>query len=170
MVNFIARLFASLKNRKQRKRIHRRLRMERMENRALMANDLGIIAGTAFTDRDDDGFADPRDAVADVAISGATIQLFLDSGITGDDGVFDVSDTLVGTDTTDGSGVYQFDNTNVTGGVIAGTYHVRQTAVVGKLQRTAQTTQTVTVSALEAAGTAGTNIDNFDTTDAECNR
>lgn len=135
-----------------------------METRALMANDLGIIAGTVFTDRDDDGFAAPRDTVADVAISGATIQLFLDSGITGDAGVFDNSDTLVGTDTTDGSGGYVFDNTNVTGGVIAGTYHVRQTAVVGRLQRTAQTLQTVTVSPAEAAGTAGTNIDNFDTT------
>lgn len=164
MVSFIARLFARLKNRKQRKRIHRRLRMERMETRALMANDLGIISGTVFTDRDDDAFADPRDTVADVAISGATIQLFRDSGLTGDDGVFDNTDTLVGTDTTDGSGGYVFDNTNVTGGLVAGTYHVRQTAVVGKLQRESQTTQTVTITPTEAAGTAGTNIDNFDTT------
>ncbi len=164
MVNFFARLFARLKNRKQRKRIYRRLRMEPMEARALMANDLGVIAGTVFTDRDDDGFADPRDAVADVAISSATVQLFLDSGVTGDNGVFDNSDTLVGTDTTDGSGGYQFDNTNVTGGVIAGTYHVRQTAVSGRLQRPAQTLQTVTFNATEVAGTAGTNIDNFDTT------
>jgi uncharacterized repeat protein (TIGR01451 family) len=164
MVNFIARLFVSLRNRKQRKRIHRRLRMECMETRALMANDLGIIAGTVFTDRDDDGFSDPRDALADVAISGATIQLFLDSGLTGNIGVFDNSDTVVGTDTTDGNGAYQFDDTNVTGGVIAGTYHVRQTAVAGRLQRASETTQTVTVTALEAAGTAGTNIDNFDTT------
>ncbi len=164
MVSFIARLFARLTNRKQRKRVNRRLRMERMETRALMANDLGIIAGTAFTDRDDDGFADPRDLVADVAISGATIQLFLDSGITGTTGVFDNTDTLVGTDTTDSSGAYLFDASNVIGGIVAGTYHVRQTAVVGKLQRTSHATQTVTVSPSEAAGTIGTNIDNFDTT------
>ena len=105
MVSFIARLFAKLKNRKQRKRVHRRLRLERMEGRALMANDLGIIAGTVFTDRDDDGFADPRDTIADVAVSGATIQLFLDSGgAPAINGVFDNSDTLVGTDTTDGGG------------------------------------------------------------------
>lgn len=164
MVSFIARLFAKLKNRKQRKRIHRRLQMEHMEFRALMANDLGVISGTAFTDKGDDGFADPRDTAADVAISGATIQLFRDSGVVGVSGLFDNTDTVVGTDTTDGSGKYLFDNTNVTGGVVAGTYHVRQTAIVGKLQRASQSTQTVTISAAEAAGSAGTNIDNFDTT------
>ena len=148
MVSFIARLFAKLKNRKQRKRIHRRLQMEHMEFRALMANDLGVISGTAFTDKGDDGFADPRDTAADVAISGATIQLFRDSGVVGVSGLFDNTDTLVGTDTTDGSGGYLFDNTNVTGGVVAGTYHVRQTAVAGKLQRAAQATQTVIISAV----------------------
>ena len=154
MANFFARLFAKLTNRKQRKRIHRRLRMEHMEARALMASDLGVITGTAFTDRDDDGFADPRDLVADVAISNATMQLFLDSGVAGVDGVFDIADPLVGTDTTNGSGVYLFNNSNVTGGIVEGTYHVRQTAVVGQLQRAAQTTQTVTISAVEAAGSA----------------
>ncbi len=153
MVNFIAQLFAKLKNRKQRKRVHRRLRMERMEVRTLMANDLGVISGTVFTDPTDDGFTS---IPPDVAIAGATVQLFRDAGAL--NGTFDVGDTLVGTDTTDANGFYEFD------ALIEGTYFVRQTAVTGQLQRPAVTTQTVTITAVEAAGSAGTNIDNFDTT------
>ncbi len=153
MVNFIAQLFAKLKSRKQRKRVHRRLRLERLEVRTLMANDLGVISGTVFTDPTDDGFTS---IPPDVAIAGATVQLFRDAGAL--NGTFDVGDTLVGTDTTDANGFYEFD------ALIEGTYFVRQTAVTGQLQRPAVTTQTVTITAAEAAGIAGTNIDNFDTT------
>ena len=153
MINFIAQLLSKLKNRKQRKRVHRRLRMERMEVRTVMANDLGVISGTVFTDPTDDGFTS---IPPDVAIAGATVQLFRDAGAL--NGIFDVGDTLVGTDTSDAAGFYEFD------ALIEGTYFVRQTAVTGRLQRPAQTTQTVTITAAEAAGTAGTNIDNFNTT------
>ena len=153
MINFIAQLLSKLKNRKQRKRVHRRLRMERMEVRTVMANDLGVISGTVFTDPTDDGFVS---IPPDVAISGATVQLFRDAGAL--NGTFDVGDTLVGTDTSDAAGFYEFD------ALIEGTYFVRQTAVTGRLQRTTQTSQTVTITAAEAAGTAGTIIDNFNTT------
>ncbi len=153
MINFIAQLLAKLKNRKQRKRVHRRLRMERMEVRTVMANDLGVISGTVFTDPTDDGFTS---IPPDVAIQSATVQLYRDAGAL--NGIFDVGDTLVGTDTSDAAGFYEFD------ALIEGTYFVRQTAVSGQLQRPAQSSQTVTITAAEAAGAAGTTIDNFNTT------
>ncbi len=140
MVSFIARLFSKLKNRKQRKRVHRRLRMERMEARAVMANDFGIITGTVFTDTTDNGLVAPPD----LPIQNATVQLFRDAGAL--NGTFDVGDTLVGTDTTGVNGVYEFT------GLIAGTYFVRQTAVTGQLQRPAVSSQTVVITAAEAAG------------------
>ncbi len=152
MASIIARLLSKLKGRKQRRRVQRRLRVESMESRQLMASDLGAISGTAFTDLTDNGFD-----VGDALISGATIQLYRDGGnLLFDNGAGD--DTLVGTDTTDVNGAYGFND------LIAGTYFVRQLAVTGQLQRTAVTVQTVVITPSEAAGDAGANIDNFDTT------
>lgn len=158
MANFITRLLSKLRGPRQRLVNQRRLRVELMESRALMASDLGSISGRVFTDANDNGaFLAP-----DVVIAGATVTLFRDGGNgTFDNGAGD--DTLVGTDVSDASGLYSFDGLTANG-TSNQIYFVRQTAVSGQLQRTGQTVQTVTITPAEAAGTAGTEIDDFDTT------
>ncbi len=153
MSNFITRLFSQMRGRNRRADNRRQLRVEMMESRQLMASDLATISGKVVTDLTDNGFNDG----VDTALVGAVVQLYRDGGnTTFDNGGAD--DTLVASATTDAAGAYAFNN------LIAGTYFVRQQAVSGRLQRTAQTVQTVTVTAAQAAGAAGVNIDNFDTT------
>ena len=130
------------------------LSMEQLENRRLMATDLGAIGGTAFTDFNDDGLV----AAGETRLTGITVELFRD--VNGNstfepnagDGV------AIGTQTTNVAGNYRFD------GLTAGTYFVRQTAnsgdSVGLLQRVS--VQTVTISAAQATGTV-TPVDDFTT-------
>lgn len=154
MSGFIRRLFSILVKHKTRQtHKNRRLLVESMEGRRLMASDLGAISGTVFTDLTDNGLT-----TDDALISGATVRLFRDGG----NGTFDnggADDTAVGTpQTTNASGAYTFNNLE------AGRYYVQQSAVSGRLQRTTQTVQTVVITATQAAGVAGTTIDTFNTT------
>ncbi|MGB7326927.1 MAG: SdrD B-like domain-containing protein [Rubripirellula sp.] len=123
---------ASSSKRSARKRNDRRLRMEQMERRELMASDLGVIAGTAFVDQGNDGSSagDPPVLVdaggnlvapGTAGATGIQIQLFNDDGTT--PGTFDGSDTLSGTATTDLSGNYRFDQLS------PGTYFIQQATV-----------------------------------------
>jgi len=139
--------------RKHRQR--RQLRLESLETRTLLAGDtLAAIAGTAFTDSTDDGLTadDPR-------LSSATVQLYRDGG----DGVLDRDagggdDTLVGSQLTDSSGRYQFNELG------EGTYFVEQTAVPGQLQRPGENVHQVVITETDAAGKMGIVIDSFDST------
>lgn len=152
MGSFLSRLFGKIKSRRHRAPIGRRLRLEPLENRRLMVNDLASILGTVYTDLTDNGLTgdDPR-------VVGATVRLYRDGGnLTFNNGGAD--DTLVATQASVAQGAYRFDD------LIAGTYFVEQLAVSGLIQRTAQTVQTVTITPAQAAGTADTSIDTFDTT------
>ena len=152
MGSFLSRLFQRLRPARQRQHARRRLRIEALENRRLMVNDLATITGTVFTDLTENGLTGD-----DTLQSGATVRLYRDGGnSTFDNGGAD--DTLVNTATTNASGVYSFNN------LIAGRYYVQQLAITGLLQRATQTVQTVVVSANDAAGVAQTTIDTFDTT------
>lgn len=159
MASFINRLVSKLLGRKRvshrvRSSHRRKMRVEPMEMRRLLAGDLGAISGNVFTDISDDGFD-----VADTAIVGTNVFLFQDGG----NGTFDSSagvaagdDTLVSTQASSGTGTYAFSD------LIAGTYFVEQDAAAGLVQRAAETTKTVVISAADAAGTSAGNIDTFD--------
>jgi uncharacterized repeat protein (TIGR01451 family) len=113
------------------KRNRRRLLVEQLVRRELLASDLGAIAGVAYVDEAADGSSvgDPPvlvDGSGDLVAPGTPgaqgiqVQLFED---TNDDLIFDGGDLLVGTDVTDLNGDYRFDN------LTAGRYFVQQQAV-----------------------------------------
>lgn len=136
----------------------RRLKMESLENRALMAVDLAVITGTAFDDLTGNGLTGD-----DTLIAGATVQLYRDNG----DNTFNSgTDTLLGTATTNASGVYRFASTNAGGTLAGGTltaddYFVRQLAF-GSF--TPPAAQLVTISAANVAGATVQTVDTFSTT------
>jgi uncharacterized repeat protein (TIGR01451 family) len=130
-------------------RQRRRLLLESLERRNLLAIDsLAAITGMVFAD-----------AVADTPVESAVVDLYRDGG----DGLLDRGagggdDLLIGSDTTDASGTYRFDNLQ------AGTYFVEQQPVSGLLQRPEDAVQTVVITPGDAAGVTGTTIDSFDAT------
>lgn len=151
MSNFFDKWFGPCNKRRQRMANARRLRMESLERRNLMAADFASITGTVYTDLTDDGLTGD-----DARISGATVRLFRDGGnATFDNGGGD--DVSVGTTTTDGSGLYRFDD------LIAGTYFVQQDPVTGQVQRASEQVKTIAISPAQAAGVSGESIDTFTT-------
>ncbi|MCL4206106.1 MAG: DUF11 domain-containing protein [Pirellulaceae bacterium] len=138
------------RNRKvDQRRNRRRLLLEPLERRNLLASDLAAIAGIVFVDQTDDGLT-----ADDVRLPGVTVNLFRDGG----DGQFGGDDAFVGSSVTDGSGRYRFDDLG------EGVYFVEQTAVPGLLQRPSETVQEVVITAADAGGTLGGSIDSFDVT------
>lgn len=128
----------------------RRLRMERLEPRALLANDLGEIRGLVFIDRLNNGFTND-----DQLVSGATINLFRDDG----DGVFEPGgdDLPQASTTSNGGGSYLFSR------LTAGDYWVSQPAQTVSGRPLAAIENLLTISALEAGGDLGVLVDSFDT-------
>ena len=149
----------SLKNRKRR-----RLRMECMERRELLATDLGAITGVAVVDENNDGspLGDPPVLVdgggnlvspGTPGASGIQVQLFRDSNanLVFDSGV----DTLVGTDITDLLGNYRFNN------LTEDRYFLQQQTVP---QLNTPVSITVDISADDADGTQAELIDDYSAT------
>lgn len=153
MAAFWTRMLQALRGKKATHRsrsVQRRfLKLELLEGRKLMANDLATISGTVFTDSTENGLDG-----GDARISGATITLYRDGGnTTFDNGGGD--DVTVGSTTSNGSGNYSFT------GLTAGTYYVRQSTVSGQLQRSTVTTQTVVIDSTDVMGTLAQTIDDF---------
>ncbi len=141
----------------RRKEQKRRLRLERLDARALMAADIGIIEGIAFTDNSGDGLTSD-----DVRLGGVTVSLYRD---TNNNGTLETTgvgaDTLLGTTTTDSlasatPGRYRFGTGALNLG--PGQYLVEQTAS-GTL--TAPAVQLVTLATGSVQAQA---IDTFDQT------
>lgn len=136
---------------KRRQDARRRLRMEMLEQRQLMAAN---IQGVVFQDVTENGLTG-----SDPLISGVTISLFRDGG----NGTFDNGggdDIASGTATSAATtGAYSFSvNT-------AGTYFVVQSTVApGLIQRSSQRVQTVTVTSGDITGSVATTLDSFNTT------
>ncbi|MCO6458200.1 MAG: DUF11 domain-containing protein [Pirellulaceae bacterium] len=131
----------------------RRLRLEPLENRRLLASDcLAVISGTVFTDVTDNGLTGD-----DIRLLGVTVNLYRDGG----NGTFEGSgagdDTLVGSQMTNASGEYRFED------LVQGRYFVEQEEAAGLLQRPGDNVQTVIVTAADALGTPGQVIDSFET-------
>jgi len=147
-----------LKSRGQRK-----LRLERMEKRELLASDLGAITGIAFVDENNDGSSagDPPVLVdgggnlvspGTPGAQGIQVQLFRD---TNSNLVFDGGDALVGTDITDLTGNYRFD------GLTEDRYFLEQQSVP---QLNTPSSITVDVTADDADGEQAVLIDDYSAT------
>ncbi|MFG0255398.1 MAG: beta strand repeat-containing protein, partial [Rhodopirellula sp. JB053] len=80
----------------------RRLKLESLQKRELLASDLGAISGVAFIDNDGDSTYD----VGETLLQNVDVNLYLDD-VT-QNGVFDAGETLVGTMTTGADGAYRF--------------------------------------------------------------
>jgi uncharacterized repeat protein (TIGR01451 family) len=164
MAGLLNRLYAILGGSKSERvstitksRGRRKLRMEMLENRQLMAAN---ITGTVFQDLTDNGF----NTGVDPNLSGVTIALFRDGGNnTYDSGAGTAAagdDIAAGTTTSAATtGLYSFTvNT-------AGTYYLVQTSTSpGLIQRPNSRVQTITVSAGQILGSTPTLIDSFDLT------
>ncbi|MBL8870272.1 MAG: hypothetical protein JNK90_10795, partial [Planctomycetaceae bacterium] len=151
MAGFWSRLFSRFSNRSKRRTRQRFLKVEMLENRKLMANDLAAITGVSFNDLTNNGLT-----VDDQRLAGVTIQLYSDTNA---NGTFDLgTDTLEQSTTTNAQGQYRFDN------LLAGTYFTRQLTPSGFVQNPGASINTITVTPTQAVGAAGTLIDDFDTT------
>ena len=139
----------------------RRLQMEHMERRELLAVDMGTITGVAFVDELGTGTAAGNPAVlvdgnGDLVAPGTAgaigiqVTLFED---TNTDGLFDVGDQVHATDITDLDGNYRFDS------LTAGLYFVQQQSVP---QLDAQ--GPIAVNVVDAAGIRESLIDDYSTT------
>ncbi len=123
-----------------------------------MALDLAAIGGTAFVDLTNDGLT-----ADDTRINAATVELYRDDG----DNMFNsATDTLLGTTTTNASGVYRFASTNA-GGTAASQYadgrRLLCTSVARRRLR-ATCRGLVTVTAANVSGTTVQTVDTFNTT------
>lgn len=97
----IQRFTSKTRTPRNRKPSQRRLRMERLDKRELLAGDINSISGTVYNDLTGDGLTpdDPR-------LSGIDVRLYRDGG----DTVFGGDDTTIGTVTTGVAGVYLFED------------------------------------------------------------
>ncbi len=128
------------------------LRFERLENRRLLATDLGEIAGTVLNDLQGDGIT-----ANDVAAVGVPVSLFRDGN---GNGIFDDATTdpeFSPAVNTDASGNYRFT------GLTEGTYFVQITPSSDQQVLVGGDMQTVTFNATEAMGVTALTIDDFST-------
>ena len=117
--NFFRRLTQRSNRSASSNRNRRRLSLESLTKRELLASDLGAVSGTAFIDNDTSGGF----TAGDTALSNVAVEIFED---TNNNNQFDAgTDLSAGTDTTDTNGVYRFD------GLSPGTHFVQQANVAG---------------------------------------
>ncbi|MCC7333491.1 MAG: DUF11 domain-containing protein [Pirellulaceae bacterium] len=163
MASLITRLLSRFKtqkrSRRNRRQLDRRLRVEHMEARRLMAGDLGSIAGNVFTDLADDGYQ-----VSDVGIAGVTVSLFQDAPGAGAGTLGAEDGAAIQTNVTDANGNYRFNGLSSIDDTTDQLYFVQQSAATGKLQRTAESLKSVTITPAMANGVEATNIDTYNTT------
>jgi large repetitive protein len=132
----------------------RTLRVERLENRALLSvTVLPSISGTIVHNMSQSGLVGTNTPLA-----GVTVKLYRDGGNSHFDGTSGGDDQLVTSTTTDSAGKYTFKNLAV------GTYYVQQSAASGLAIASGQDVGTVTITSNDTQGVQGTVIDSFDTT------
>ncbi|WP_442482034.1 SdrD B-like domain-containing protein [Aeoliella sp. SH292] len=127
-------------------------RFERLEDRRVMATDLGQISGVVLNDLQNDG-----NTANDIAVVGLPVTLYRDGNA---NGTFDGAgtDTIYGSATvTDSAGEYTFT------GIEAGTYFVRITPTSGQQTLAGGDIATITFDATEAMGVTAIVVDDFST-------
>jgi len=133
-------------------RLGRRLALENLESREMLAADLAEINGIVRTDLQGDG-----DTGNDTVVVGATATLYRDGG----NGSFDAGggdDSVVGASvTTDAGGKYRFDQ------VATGDYFVKISLPDHLQFRSGEDVQAVSISGDEGDGIIGPTIDGFTT-------
>ena len=129
-----------------------KFRFECLEDRRLLATDLGEITGIVLNDLQGDG-----NSANDVVVAGLPVSLFRDGNANGSfDGA--ATDPQYGaTINTDASGEYRFT------GLIEGTYFVRIAPTSGQQVLAGGDLETVTFNATEAMGITALTIDDFST-------
>jgi len=155
-----------------RKKTTRRLRLESLQKRELLAGDLGAIGGTAFLDANGDGSYQPG---SEVALANVTVNLYRDVNASGTVGSFDGSDPLVGTTplTVGDGGLYVFrglDGADADGVTTSGIYFLEIVEGGGGATDDAGNAlanvsvfpiQTITLSDTDDDGAVQQNIDGF---------
>ncbi|MEM8947078.1 MAG: SdrD B-like domain-containing protein [Planctomycetota bacterium] len=127
----------------------RKLAIEPLESRQMLAADMAEITGVVRTDLQGDG-----NASNDVVVANATATLYRDNG----NGQFDSGDSVVGSSVrTNSAGEYTFAN------VAAGNYFVRITLPSTLQFRDGEEVKAVRVTSDEADGVVGPTIDGFTT-------
>ncbi len=142
------------KSRRSPGRSRRRLKLEQLENRQLLANDLATISGVVYEDANDNG---AFDSGTDTRLQNVALTLFRDVD---NDGNFEPTGDdapSIASATSNAQGQYSFS------GLTAGRYFLRQTQgsgdSAGLLLR--DSFETIVVDANEADGES-TTIDSFD--------
>lgn len=138
-----------------KKRSRRRLRMEALEGRQLLAVDFGGITGTVFNDQTDNGLT-----ADDVAPPTVTLHLYRDGGngtLDSTGGTAAGDDVFVGTETTDANGEFAFNR------LVEGGYFVERVLPTGLIARPGtDVSPLITISTSEASGVdAGVQVDGF---------
>ncbi|QDS94853.1 Serine-aspartate repeat-containing protein F precursor [Roseimaritima multifibrata] len=135
----------------------RRLKLERLANRELLAADIGVITGTVYTDLANNDSIDSivntsGATVNDPTLDNVVVRLYNDND---GNGILDTGagDTLEGTFTTGADGVFRFDNLS------AGDYLLDQDPVAGLISPAAA----VPVVVVDADGQTLVSIDDFTT-------
>ncbi len=123
-----------------KKKRQRRLSMESLAKRELLASDFGAITGTAYNDANANGIFD----AGEVALANVNIAL---------------SGQATANTTTDANGVYRFD------GLEAGNYQVNQNPPppAGFQPQPGQSPRNITITAADAQGQSLITIDDFNT-------
>ena len=127
----------------------RKLAIETLESRQMLAADLAEITGVVRTDLQGDD-----DASNDTVVAGATATLYRENG----NGVFDTGDAVVGASvSTDANGKYQFNQ------IGAGNYFVKVTLPSDLQFQAGEEVKAISISDDEGDGIVGPTIDGFTT-------
>lgn len=141
------------------RRGQRRLRLESLQKRELMASDLAAISGIAYIDSDGSGTMDGGEP----AIEGALITLYRDAN---SNGTLDIgTDVVEGTVTTVADGAYRFtnlDGSDATGVTATGVYFLTQEDAPGGADLSGLVfPDTATLTITDDTGVTAATIDAF---------
>ncbi|EMI24199.1 beta strand repeat-containing protein [Rhodopirellula europaea] len=147
------------KSSRRGRRGQRRLRLESLQKRELMASDLAAISGIAYIDSDGSGTMDGGEP----AIEGALITLYRDAN---SNGTLDIgTDVVEGTVTTVADGAYRFtnlDGSDATGVTATGVYFLTQEDAPGGADLSGLVfPDTATLTITDDTGVTAATIDAF---------
>lgn len=147
------------KSSRRGRRGQRRLRLESLQKRELMASDLAAISGIAYIDSDGSGTMDGGEP----AIEGALITLYRDAN---SNGTLDIgTDVVEGTVTTVADGAYRFtnlDGSDASGTTATGVYFLTQEDAPGGADLSGLVfPDTATLTITDDTGVTAATIDAF---------